>query len=548
MSSETPLWDRYWGSFGVCSVICLALQLYVRSLARVRKGDPANDVMQSLGLSSPPPGSGTDDTTDQVSRRAFAVFQRNYLVVYLLAVFADWLQGPYVYELYVYYGFDKGQISELFVCGFGSSMIVGTFVGGLADKVGRKRMCILYAVLYIIACFTKLCNSYWVLMLGRFLSGISTSLLFSVFESWMVCEHNKRGFDAALLADTFAYQTFGNGVVAVVAGLVANSAADTFGYVAPFMISIVPLVTLSILVSTTWNENFGNAQFSLLSSLQKGFDLIRRDTRLAALGVAQSCYEGALYTFIFIWTPALKTVEEMIVEASGDVAGVDPGEKIVHVQRGNKSSGGGSGGGAGGGGRAAASAAAALEGHELTSSYLGIIFAVFMICVMIGSSIFRLLTQDMDGNSTPSITLFRIPLYVHLVATAAMGLLTLFLREKWFVYAMFLVFEGTTGVFYPSYGMIKSEKIPEDIRSAVMNILRIPLNIFVVLLLLKFKYLSSSTVLSVCTVAHAIAFGAYFYFFTTMRSQGGEGASLGGGGRDDDEETLLPPSAPKNVE
>ena len=132
MSSETPLWDRYWGSFGVCSVICLALQLYVRSLARVRKGDPANDVMQSLGLSSPPPGSGTDDTTDQVSRRAFAVFQRNYLVVYLLAVFADWLQGPYVYELYVYYGFDKGQISELFVCGFGSSMIVGTFVGGLA--------------------------------------------------------------------------------------------------------------------------------------------------------------------------------------------------------------------------------------------------------------------------------------------------------------------------------------------------------------------------------------------------------------------------------
>jgi len=341
----------------------------------------------------------------------------------------------------------------------------------------------------------------------------------------MVCEHNKRGFDATLLADTFAYQTFGNGVVAVVAGLVANSAADTFGYVAPFMISIVPLVTLSILVSVTWNENFGNAQFSLLSSLQKGFDLIRRDARLAALGVAQSCYEGALYTFIFIWTPALKTVEEMIVEASGDVAGVDPGEKIVHVQRkGN------------GGGRAAASAAAALEGHELTSSYLGIIFAVFMICVMIGSSIFRLLTQDMDGSNgdqrTPSSTLFRIPLYVHLVATLSMGLLTLFLREKCFVYAMFLVFEGTTGIFYPSYGMIKSEKIPEDIRSAVMNILRIPLNVFVVLLLLKFKYLSSRTVLSVCTAAHAVAFASYFYFFSTMR----DGGTDRGG---DDEDILL---------
>jgi len=98
-----------------------------------------------------------------------------------------------------------------------------------------------------------------------------------------------------------------------------------------------------------------------------------------------------------------------------------------------------------------------------------------------------------------------------------MGFITLFLRHKFFVYVMFLIFEGTTGVFYPVYGMIKSEKIPEDIRSAVMNILRIPLNVFVVLLLLKFKYLSSETVLSVCTAAHAVALGAYGYFYSTIR-------------------------------
>jgi hypothetical protein len=34
----------------------------------------------------------------------FSSFQNSYLFVFLLAMFADWLQGPYVYELYVSYG------------------------------------------------------------------------------------------------------------------------------------------------------------------------------------------------------------------------------------------------------------------------------------------------------------------------------------------------------------------------------------------------------------------------------------------------------------
>ncbi len=46
----------------------------------------------------------------------------------------DWLQGPYVYALYQYYGFDVKDIGRLFIAGFGSSMIFGTIVGSLADK------------------------------------------------------------------------------------------------------------------------------------------------------------------------------------------------------------------------------------------------------------------------------------------------------------------------------------------------------------------------------------------------------------------------------
>ncbi len=38
-------------------------------------------------------------------------------------MFSDWLQGPYVYALYDYYGFEEEDIALLFVAGFGSSMV-----------------------------------------------------------------------------------------------------------------------------------------------------------------------------------------------------------------------------------------------------------------------------------------------------------------------------------------------------------------------------------------------------------------------------------------
>lgn len=54
---------------------------------------------------------------------------------------------------------------------------------------GRKKAALLYCALYIASCVTKHWGDWYVLMLGRFFGGIATSLLFSVFESWLVAEH-----------------------------------------------------------------------------------------------------------------------------------------------------------------------------------------------------------------------------------------------------------------------------------------------------------------------------------------------------------------------
>ena len=79
--------------------------------------------------------------------------------------------------------FSKHDIAVLFVGGFGASMLFGTFIGAAADKLGRKRLCLVYCVLYLLSCMTKHARDYNMLMMGRVLGGIATSLLFSSFES-----------------------------------------------------------------------------------------------------------------------------------------------------------------------------------------------------------------------------------------------------------------------------------------------------------------------------------------------------------------------------
>jgi len=67
--------------------------------------------------------------------------------------------------------------------------------------------------------------------------------------------------------------------------------------------------------------------------------------------------------------------------------------------------------------------------------------------------------------------------------------------------------------------MIKAEALPENIRSAVMNMFRVPLNLFVVFVLLKIEHLSSRAVFGVCALTHLLGLLAYAYFFLTRPPQ-----------------------------
>lgn len=87
---------------------------------------------------------------------------------------------------------------------------------------GRRKACLLYVFSYSLSCLTKYSGDYWILLLGRLLGGIATSLLFSAFEAWLVAEHVSRGYSESLLGDTFTKAVFlGAGLMAILSGLVS---------------------------------------------------------------------------------------------------------------------------------------------------------------------------------------------------------------------------------------------------------------------------------------------------------------------------------------
>ena len=133
-------------------------------------------------------------------------------LVYFLAMLADWLQGPYLYRLYEDYGFLHEQIAAFYMVGYGTAMVAGPLMGGLADRHGRKKMSMVFCGIYALCCLCKLSSSFLFLVLGRFFSGIATALLTSTFESWMLAEHDRMGFPSDWLPRIFGLATFGNGM------------------------------------------------------------------------------------------------------------------------------------------------------------------------------------------------------------------------------------------------------------------------------------------------------------------------------------------------
>jgi len=281
-------------------------------------------------------------------------------------------------------------------------------------------------------------------MLGRLLGGIATSLLFSIFEAWLIRSHA----DANLkqyLGKSFSWAMFGNSVVAISAGLVANKAASQFemievrqglvyagGYLNPFDIALAALVLCGFFAATLWEENYGESDEAgedgeprkaakWYDGLRNAFVTTMRSQDIYLAGAISSLFEGSMYIFVFMWTPALTSKA---------------------------------------------------DSSELP---FGIIFSTFMVCCMAGSSLFSIQIEKMKTE--------QLAVCVFAVAAGAMAMVALSSSITLRFLAMNL-FEITVGCYFPVMGILKGSIVPESKRAAIYNLFRIPLNFIVLFSLL----------------------------------------------------------------
>ena len=143
----------------------------------------------------------------------------------------------------------------LFVTGFLSGAISGYFVGQFADKHGRRTACLVFCCTYSVSCFSTLVPSLPVLFFGRLFGGLSTSLMYSAFESWMVTEFHKRRIDQAgtSLSSMFGIMTTMNSIVAIVSGVFSEWLVQvTNTKRAPFMASAGLLTIAFWIIFSYW--------------------------------------------------------------------------------------------------------------------------------------------------------------------------------------------------------------------------------------------------------------------------------------------------------
>ena len=454
----------------------------------------------------------------QESKIQHTLLIHRFLKVYCLASLADWLQGPYIYHLYDQLGYSSYDIAILFVVGYGSSMCLGSVIAGMADNGGRRKFVVIFSITYSLNCICKHFSSFTVLLIGRILGGIASSLLFSVFDAWLIRAHSDAGLDKSYLSSSFSLATYCKFFIAILAGLIGNKVAESNeikqleffsnevlekgklpdpyqkslilkgGCINVFDLAMICAILSGILAICLWEENYGtspsdekeeglienerhdvegNENESLLSeknessdridshgnmyqSMKDSVKIVFSSSDILICGTVTALFEGSLFIFVFLWTPALSEVSKGNDASTTDSSSTDD-----------------------------------------VKSQLGLIFATFMVSCMTGSSLYTILKGYLKDEV--------IGIYVMLFAASSL-LVVAGSFNSTLTTINFNIFEMCVGVYFPMMGTLKSEFVPEKQRVTIYNIFRIPLNMIVLSTLLtsstpKRSFIGCSTIL-----------------------------------------------------
>jgi len=237
------------------------------------------------------------------------------------------------------------------------------------------------------------------------------------------------------LSTIFGRATLLNGFVATGAGIASNQLVTlTNSFASPFVASGALLLLAYLVIRASWGENFGGSGATTsndlfqLKRLGLAWRIVRDgesellfyhlqlvivnlDPMLLAIGLTQTCFEGSMYLFVFLWVPSLQ-------EAS-------PTFPTIALP-------------------------------------LGYIFSSFMISMMLGSLLYSAIIAH-SGGLTVHAKLSSL-----VCAVAALALACSVRSESEHIrFWSFCAFEACVGMYYPVQGMLRGTLISNEHRATV---------------------------------------------------------------------------------
>ncbi|MAD82719.1 MAG: hypothetical protein CL912_07140 [Deltaproteobacteria bacterium] len=203
-----------------------------------------------------------------------------------------------------------------------------------------------------------------------------------------------------------------------------------------------------------WKDVLQGAAIMRRTTIAEYLLMIGLDPRILSLSLTSGVFEGAMYIFIFFKFPALKFAHEGSESTTGELQS----EQLLCRYP-----------------------LFAFLADELQDLPFGLIFAILMCSLMLGSMLHSLVTSAKISIAPP-----RLLIYTLCMASLCFAV-PIVVRDERITFWCFCAFEVCCGIYFPSMAHQRERIIEDGMRARMYGIMRIPLNLFVVAVLATTK-------------------------------------------------------------
>ena len=440
----------YFPVIAAIGTILLLIQLLIMLLKDLRK-DSNTNMNQSMDKTL----ADNQSYSLTLSTRKESLKYR-YLIAFVITRSAMWAKAPYLYTLFMtVHKFSFAEIGILYLVDAVAALIFGPITGQLADLYGRKFFCHCYNVSIIINLLLRMQGSRFLAYLAQVVTGFGAGLISTTFEAWVVSESNKEFGGYTKEAEKFRKRLFKNSniydaVTSIVTSIICAFIYSYFGIYAPFWISIFLSFLALVIIAKLWDENVPAIPKGT-SSCDQIIEAMKefKKKEVLCIGLIEGIAMACLNIFLFSWTPILKQST--------------PGGMNV-----------------------------------------GFIFTSMVLTMIVGTKSYEVL-----------IVYLQFDYYMSIAGCMFFQGLLLFLTyyiESFLARMIFLaLFNGLTGFYNPLNSIVKANILIEKYRALLMNLFRVPLNTYVIVVLLTLRYMNSFIVALIAGTMCFIAFGIGIY-------------------------------------